>query len=408
MMYLIPTENMESFEKKIARIRRKAERAKVDFSYKRLEPIQKETDLPGVTVECVPVMVECKIHYENWIVIAVLDHHEAGNVIHSVEGGWRPSAELALPSRFRTAKSFCEHCNTMRSRNKTVVLYNTQTKQFKQVGTTCLREYTGGIDAEAIAAFEELTKSPEEFLGVSGSSKFFIETKDYLSAVVATMSLYGFLSKKKASEINYEIESSGKADKNKMVEATCTKAVHLMTCTKMPDEMSDKWHNIYKSKDTEAFVEDAIEWIKSYNEPNNFMENLRVICSGSNIKVSDVGFAACLMDLYKRHLEYEKTRKQKEKDNEVYRYYGEVGEKVTLNGKLACVTSYSTQFGIMYIYKMICNSAIFVWKTSKDLGIDDSGEEVNLVGTIKEHSEFRGVKQNMLVRCKVEIIKEGV
>ena len=372
MMYLIPTENMESFEKKIARIRRKA--------------------------------VECKIHYENWIVIAVLDHHEVGNVIHLVEGEWRPSAELALPSRFRTAKSFCEHCNTMRSRNKTVVIYNTQTKQFKQVGTTCLREYTGGIDAEAIAAFEEAIKSPEEFLGVSGSSKFFIETKDYLSAVVATMSLYGFMSKKKAAEINEEVRYNNNV---KRVEATCTKAVHLMTNNEKPNEMSNKWHNIYKSKDTEAFVEDALEWIKSYNEPNDFMENLRVICSGSHIKVSDVGFAACLMDLYKRHLEYEKTRKQKEKDNEMYRYYGEVGEKVTLNGKLACVTSYSTQFGVMFIYKMIYNSAIFVWKTSKYLGIDDSGAEVNLVGTIKEHSEFRGVKQNMLVRCKVEIIKEG-
>lgn len=405
MMYLIPTENIESFEKKIARIRRKAERAKVDFSYKRLEPIQKETDLPGITVECVPVTVKCKIHYENWIVIAVLDHHEVGNVIHLVEGEWRPSAELALPSRFRTAKSFCEHCNTMRSRNKTVVIYNTQTKQFKQVGTTCLREYTGGIDAEAIAAFEEAIKSPEEFLGVSGSSKFFIETKDYLSAVVATMSLYGFMSKKKAAEINEEVRYNNNV---KRVEATCTKAVHLMTNNEKPNEMSNKWHNIYKSKDTEAFVEDALEWIKSYNEPNDFMENLRVICSGSHIKVSDVGFAACLMDLYKRHLEYEKTRKQKEKDNEMYRYYGEVGEKVTLNGKLACVTSYSTQFGVMFIYKMIYNSAIFVWKTSKYLGIDDSGAEVNLVGTIKEHSEFRGVKQNMLVRCKVEIIKEGM
>lgn len=404
MMYLIPIENMESFEKKIARIRRKAERAKVDFSYKRLEPIQKETDLPGITVECVPVTVKCKIHYENWIVIAVLDHHEVGNVIHLVEGEWRPSAELALPSRFRTAKSFCEHCNTMRSRNKTVVIYNTQTKQFKQVGTTCLREYTGGIDAEAIAAFEEAIKSPEEFLGVSGSSKFFIETKDYLSAVVATMSLYGFMSKKKAAEINEEVRYNNNV---KRVEATCTKAVHLMTNNEKPNEMSNKWHNIYKSKDTEAFVEDALEWIKSYNEPNNFMENLRVICSGSNIKVSDVGFAACLMDLYKRHLEYEKKSKQKAQENEMYRYYGEVGEKVTLNGKLACVTSYSTQFGVMFIYKMIYNSAIFVWKTSKYLGIDDSGAEVNLVGTIKEHSEFRGVKQNMLVRCKVEIIKEG-
>lgn len=405
MMYLIPTENMESFEKKIARIRRKAERAKVDFSYKRLEPVQKETDLPGITVECVPVTVKCKIHYENWIVIAVLDHHEVGNVIHLVEGEWKPSAELALPSRFRTAKSFCEHCNTMRSRNKTVVIYNTQTKQFKQVGTTCLREYTGGIDAEAIAAFEEAIKSPEEFLGVSGSSKFFIETKDYLSAVVATMSLYGFMSKKKAAEINEEVRYNNNV---KRVEATCTKAVHLMTNNEKPNEMSNKWHNIYKSKDTEAFVEDALEWIKSYNEPNDFMENLRVICSGSNIKVSDVGFAACLMDLYKRHLEYEKKSKQKAQENEMYRYYGEVGEKVTLNGRLACVTSYSTQFGIMYIYKMIYNSAIFVWKTSKYLGIDDSGAEVNLIGTIKEHSEFRGVKQNMLVRCKVEIIKEGM
>ena len=213
------------------------------------------------------------------------------------------------------------------------------------------------------------------------------------------------MSKKKAAEINEEVRYNNNI---KRVEATCTKAVHLMTNNEKPNEMSNKWHNIYKSKDTEAFVEDALEWIKSYNEPNDFMENLRVICSGSHIKVSDVGFAACLMDLYKRHLEYEKTRKQKEKDNEMYRYYGEVGEKVTLNGRLACVTSYSTQFGIMYIYKMICNSAIFVWKTSKYLGIDDSGAEVNLVGTIKEHSEFRGVKQNMLVRCKVEIIKEGV
>lgn len=62
---------------------------------------------------------------------------------------------------------------------------------------------------------------------------------------------------------------------------------------------------------------------------------------------------------------------------------------------------------IYYVLYVKGDTFIFVWKTSKYLGIDDSGAEVNLVGTIKEHSEFRGVKQNMLVRCKVEIIKEG-
>lgn len=394
MMYLIPTENMESFEKKIARIRRKAERAKVDFSYKRLEPIQKETDLPGVTVECVPVMVECKIHYENWIVIAVLDHHEVGNVIHLVEGEWRPSAELALPSRFRTAKSFCEHCNTMRSRNKTVVIYNTQTKQFKQVGTTCLREYTGGIDADMIAAFEECTKEPTEFTGFTSHSKWYIDIKDFLAGVVASSSLYGYVSKSKARAIS---EENNKAT----VEPTCDITVRLMSCQSVEKE----WEDIYESDDTKTFVEEALEWIKNMDaESYSYFDNLKVVCSAELVELKNIGYAASLIASYKNHLKAEKKKKEAEKQNEMYHYYRNVDDKISLQGNLACVANYDTQFGTMYVYKMIQSSCIFVWKTSKYLGIDDSGKEAMITGKIKEQSEFRGVRQNILTRCKVEFI----
>lgn len=394
MMYLIPTENMESFEKKIARIRRKAERAKVDFSYKRLEPIQKETDLPGVTVECVPVMVECKIHYENWIVIAVLDHHEVGNVIHLVEGEWRPSAELALPSRFRTAKSFCEHCNTMRSRNKTVVIYNTQTKQFKQVGTTCLREYTGGIDADMIAAFEECTKEPTEFTGFTSHSKWYIDIKNFLAGVVASSSLYGYISKSRAREINEENNKT-------TVEATCDLTVRLMSKTSVEKE----WKDIYESDDTKTFVEEALEWIKNLNaESYSYFDNLKVVCSAKLVELKNIGYAASLIASYKNHLKAEKKLKEAEKQNEMYHYYKNVDDKVSLQGNLACVANYDTQFGTMYVYKMIQSSCIFVWKTSKYLGIEDSGKEVIITGKIKEQSEFRGVRQNILTRCKVEFV----
>ena len=394
MMYLIPIENMESFEKKIARIRRKAERAKVDFSYKRLEPIQKETDLPGVTVECVPVMVECKIHYENWIVIAVLDHHEVGNVIHLVEGEWRPSAELALPSRFRTAKSFCEHCNTMRSRNKTVVIYNTQTKQFKQVGTTCLREYTGGIDADMIAAFEECTKEPTEFTGFTSHSKWYIDIKDFLAGVVASSSLYGYVSKSKARAIS---EENNKAT----VEPTCDITVRLMSCQSVEKE----WEDIYESDDTKTFVEEALEWIKNMDaESYSYFDNLKVVCSSELVELKNIGYAASLIASYKNHLKAEKKLKEAEKQNEMYHYYRNVDDKVSLQGNLACVANYDTQFGTMYVYKMIQSSCIFVWKTSKYLGIEDSGKEVIITGKIKEQSEFRGVRQNILTRCKVEFI----
>lgn len=394
MMYLIPTENMESFEKKIARIRRKAERAKVDFSYKRLEPIQKETDLPGVTVECVPVMVECKIHYENWVVIAVLEHQSYGNLVHLVEGEWRPSAELALPSRFRTAKSFCEHCNTMRSRNKTVVIYNTQTKQFKQVGTTCLREYTGGIDADMIAAFEECTKEPTEFTGFTSHSKWYIDIKNFLAGVVASSSLYGYISKSRARAIN---EENNKAT----VEPTCDITVRLMSCQSVEKE----WKDIYESDDTKTFVEEALEWIKNMDaESYSYFDNLKVVCSAELVELKNIGYAASLIASYKNHLKAEKKKKEAEKQNEMYHYYRNVDDKISLQGNLACVANYDTQFGTMYVYKMIQSSCIFVWKTSKYLGIDDSGKEAMITGKIKEQSEFRGVRQNILTRCKVEFI----
>lgn len=385
---------MESFEKKIARIRRKAERAKVDFSYKRLEPIQKETDLPGVTVECVPVMVECKIHYENWVVIAVLEHQPYGNLVHLVEGEWRPGKELKLPEKYKTAQSYCDHCNTMRARNKTVVLYNTETKEFKQVGTTCLKEYTSGIDADMIAAFEECTKEPTEFMGFTSHSKWYVDMKNFLSGVVAASSLYGYISKSKAREIN---ENNNKT----IVEATCDLTIRLMSSKNVEED----WKNIYKSDDTNTFVEEALEWIQNMDADNNsYFENLKVICSNELVELKHIGYAASLIASYQKHLLAEKKKIEAEKQNEMYHYYRNVGDKVSLQGNLACVANYDTQFGTMYVYKMIQSSCIFVWKTSKYLGIDDSGKEVMITGKIKEQSEFRGVRQNILTRCKVEFI----
>lgn len=394
MMYLIPTENMESFEKKIARIRRKAERAKVDFSYQRLEPVQKETDLPGITVECVPVMVECKIHYENWVVIAVLEHQPYGNLVHLVEGEWRPGKELKLPEKYKTAQSYCDHCNTMRARNKTVALYNTETKEFKQVGTTCLREYTGGIDADMIAAFEECTKEPTEFTGFTSHSKWYIDIKNFLAGVVASSSLYGYISKSRAREINEENNKT-------TVEATCDLTVRLMSKTSVEKE----WKDIYESDDTKTFVEEALEWIKNLNaESYSYFDNLKVVCSAELVELKNIGYAASLIASYKNHLKAEKKLKEAEKQNEMYHYYRNVDDKISLQGNLACVANYDTQFGTMYVYKIIQSGCIFVWKTSKYLGIDDSGKEAMITGKIKEQSEFRGVRQNILTRCKVEFI----
>ena len=44
---------------------------------------------------------------------------------------------------------------------------------------------------------------------------------------------------------------------------------------------------------------------------------------------------------------------------------------------------------------------IFVWFTSKELSIA-IGENVTLTGTVKEHKTYKGIKQTILTRCKID------
>ena len=53
---------------------------------------------------------------------------------------------------------------------------------------------------------------------------------------------------------------------------------------------------------------------------------------------------------------------------------------------------------------------VYVWKTSKDMGYCvngywqefEKGSRLTLTGKIKDHKEYKGVKQTMLTRCKYQ------
>ncbi len=86
-------------------------------------------------------------------------------------------------------------------------------------------------------------------------------------------------------------------------------------------------------------------------------------------------------------------------------YVGTVGEKFDGVLTLKSVFEYKTHFTYYgetnYIYKFADeNGNTIVWKTSKFEDVDD-GEKYTVKGTIKEHSEYKGDKQTVLARCKV-------
>ena len=82
-------------------------------------------------------------------------------------------------------------------------------------------------------------------------------------------------------------------------------------------------------------------------------------------------------------------------------YYGQVGDKVDMDVILDGRTYYDTMYGTTWVYTFKDDEGhILVWKTSvyKELEFD---QQAHIKGTIKEHSEYRGIKQTVLTRCKV-------
>ena len=85
-------------------------------------------------------------------------------------------------------------------------------------------------------------------------------------------------------------------------------------------------------------------------------------------------------------------------------YVGEIKERLRdLCVTLTAVRTFDGYYGTTFIYTFDYNENVLVWMTSSYKEIE-VGDEVFLTGTVKEHSEYKGVKQTKMSRC---IIKRG-
>lgn len=90
-------------------------------------------------------------------------------------------------------------------------------------------------------------------------------------------------------------------------------------------------------------------------------------------------------------------------------YMGNIGEKLSVVVSYIHTASWENSFGGWLNHTSYTNlhtfkdkeGNIYVWKTDKYIEAD-YGDILVLTGTIKDHNEYKGVKQTVLTRCKVE------
>lgn len=401
MRFRIYEGNMERLTKKMVRIQNKCKKYGCDFRFEEVgEEFKEIKNEYGVNeiIRFVIVEAEGLAIINNWEFIASMEHTEKGNIINR-------AVDVEVPERYYNGPCECEHCKTKRARKFTYIVRNVETNEFKQVGKSCLQDFTNGMSAEFAAScmdgVEELINGETPIKGTD--YRTYTETKEMLLFFQECVNHFGY--------VRNTVENGEHSTANKAARfyRAYHNLGHAIWDRKVNEEARAEMKKIgfdHKKESVLHDVENALTWIENQEETNNYMHNLKVACANTYIPETGFALVASLIPTYNKGLEIEAIRKERERQAEKEKkseYVGNVGEKIQIEIKtVKCITSYQTQFGITFVNKFTDKEGnVYIWKTGKDVEKDGAENKI-LVGTLKEHNEYKGVKQNVLTRCKIK------
>lgn len=389
--YLIPEFNMSGLEFKLNRIANKCKKYGCDFHFSKGAEVIKEVEAPSgvkANVKFIEVEVFGKAIAESgWKFIATVEELDGGNVIRQAD------TSVVIPQRFFENPIVCEHCNINRYRKSACILYNASKDEWKEVGKSCLKDFTGGLDAEHVSliasAIQYAAESSSDYSGISSGKKYF-GIVDILCYATECIKHYGYV-----KSDSYETEPTGKRT-YRFYEA----GELGRNFDHAEEQMKAVDFNAY-SDENHQMVNSAIEWVlnKEDDEFDSYIHNLQVIVRSKYVSNREISILASLMQIYRKHVQSEELKKARMEAESGSEWLGNVGDKIKVDVKSAeLVTSWETQWGFSGLFKFIdVNGNVITWIT----GSADLNKVTSISGTIKKLDEYNGVKQTQLTRCKL-------
>lgn len=393
-VYDIPAENYTTLSDKLAKLSKRAVKlgfAPIVLTVVREEMREVADEITGVA------RLEKHIHVtvtgdapklNGWTFVATIHHAgEAGNIILAVAG-------QEVPAAYRDATpEWCDHCKTSRRRNDTYVVRHDDGRT-AQVGSTCLKDFLGHADPQALASMAELLAGLDgvvlSFGEGNGSGEAYFDLAGFLALTASVIEQDGWLSKTKA----YEQGLTGAATAN---------IVWGLALDPRDQVKRSRYGGIEKDyRPTDAHVKlaiDAAEWARVWTaDPgdNDYKANLRVVCNMDYVERRTAGLAASIVSVYQREMqkEVEKALKGESPSEHV----GSVGEK--LSGLVLTLTGCNFHegfYGTSAIHNFVDASGnVFSWFCTTGEQKFDIGQTVTVNATVKGHKVYRDTKQTDL------------
>lgn len=388
MKHTIYASQAQEATKRLDRIAKKAAKYNVPFSYTVSEEHPQKVVVKVIgpdcrtaetihtyTVAAVDIDINCEsfIRANGWTVCAKIEHGDQGNIV-------TPYGFEQVDKSWYTAPARCDHCGTNRARAVTFMCRH-EDGQVRQVGSSCLKDYTGIAPSMAIL-FAEITDifpstmdcTEDEFAARGGVKMY--DVAEVLAFACDAVKANGYIKSDYPNSTRSQVAERIKAH-TEATEASKAKAEAIIDwLTHLLDEQPDF---IGIERDCVALAKSG--WAKMHH----------------------FGRLAYMPVAYDRYMERKQAEEQKEAAAAAARsssdFVGNVGERISFMADTAkLVTSWTTIYGSTYLYKFTDMAGnVYIWKASRTIR-----EKPGLVitGTVKEHSTYDGIKQTVLTRCK--------
>lgn len=364
--YNIPATRFEWFKEKLAGLSKKALKLTGQRSFITVVGFHKEEDNTSKffgekIMEVFVALPTPKL--EGWEFVARIDHaNEAGNII-------RMTGLRDLPLEYRESHPNCDHCGHNRRRRDTFVVFHEE-QGFKQVGSSCLKDFVGHGDADRIAKLAELISTVRGYVRGSYEEDLrdnrWIATETYLAYAAQEILDHGFMSRKLANERN---------------------------CPSSADEAFTAY-NTRKTFPTSAakdLAEAALNWAMNLDETdeplNNYLHNCWVVANAPALEARSLGIAASIVGVY--------YRDQKPKPAAVSQHLGTVGQKLEIDVEVIDTRILDSGSTLVTMHDPKGN--VLKWFSSNKT--PTRGLKTRIKATVKAHNTFRGRHETILTRC---------
>lgn len=296
----------------------------------------------------------------------------------------RASTEECFDDYFK--KEFrCDHCSTKRFR-KIVHLFRNEANEELMIASSCAKEYFGIDVASAVNKLFDFFSAGDIRGGFSTMFDLFWKKSIPFNKEMFSRLCYGLITRD-----GHYIKGGGTT-----AEANDFMSLNFNGVSESSRQELDRVMNLSETFDYNKVV----EYWKAKPNQDNFTHN---VCVALGMYQPQHGYLAWAVYDYMKNVEGFGKPVITPTSNHI----GTIGEKITTEVKINGIRCMETTWGFTRLVEMIDkNGNVLNWWTSKEIEAV-IGDSVKVTGTVKDHGEFRGVKNTVLKNCKMEVINVG-